>query len=313
MDRIIIYEIKEDSEGKRISTFLRDKGYAAANLSMLKRYGDGICLGERREGPFLPARINTLLSGGKWLRVHIVEEKASEKIIPVELPLDIMYEDEDLLVLNKPPFMPIHPATCNYDNTLANALAFYFAKKGEPFVFRCLNRLDRDTSGLTIVAKHSVSAAILYRQLEEKKIKRVYTAIAEGEVWPIEDTVDLPIGRKGDSLVERCVDMEKGERAVTHYKREALLEASGGERVSLLRLHLDTGRTHQIRVHMKHRGHPLIGDFLYNPENRLMDRQALHAGELSFFHPMTGEKLDFYAKYPADFQHFLDSCLASMG
>ena len=188
--------------------------------------------------------------------------------------------------------MPIHPSINNYDNTLANALMWYYQQKGETFVYRCINRLDRDTTGLLIVAKNMLSGGILSDMSKKREIHREYLAIAEGEV-PQEGVIDAPIARKEESVIERCVDFERGDRAVTHYWR---LDYRNG--YSLVRLKLETGRTHQIRVHMKYLGHPLTGDYLYNPDYRILDHQALHSWKLAFRHPVTGAQMQFKADPP---------------
>ncbi len=242
--------------------------------------------------------MNHVLHPGDTLTLHIREARSSEKIPPVELPLDIVYEDEDLMVINKPAGMPIHPSMNNYYNSMANALAYYFDQQNRPFVFRCINRLDRDTSGLTIVAKHYVSAGMLSAMIANKAasgITREYLAIVKGSVQPPEGTITAPLGRKEGSIIERTIDFEKGESAITHYK--VLDEKNGHSLVSLI---LETGRTHQIRIHMKHLGYPLIGDYLYNPDMERIQRQALHAWKLSFVHPITGEKMQFTAPLPED-------------
>ena len=246
----------------------------------------------------IPCFMNHILQPGDTLTLHIREAHSSEKNPPVELPLDIVYEDADLMVINKPAGMPIHPSMNNYYNSLANALAYYFKQQNCPFVFRCINRLDRDTSGLTIVAKHYVSAGMLSAMIANKAtsgITREYLAIAKGAVRPLEGTITAPLGRKEGSIIERTVDFEKGESAVTHYR--VLDEKNGHSLVSLI---LETGRTHQIRIHMKYLGYPLIGDYLYNLDMEQIQRQALHAWKLSFVHPITGEKMQFTAPLPED-------------
>ncbi|MCR5716868.1 MAG: RluA family pseudouridine synthase [Lachnospiraceae bacterium] len=283
--------------GHKISEFLHQKGYSNQNLAVIKRMDRSILIGEES----LPLKerrweyMNYRFCPGDVLTVHINEEECSQKIVPVEIPLNIVYEDEDLLVVNKPSGMPIHPSMKHYENTLGNAAAFYFAGQKKPFIYRCVNRLDRDTTGLTILAKHLVSASILYDEMVARRVKRTYTAIVEGEDLPDSGTIDLPLGRKPDSAVERMVDPVHGERAVTHYR--VLARGAG---LSMVECLLDTGRTHQIRVHMAYIGHPLIGDFLYNEENHQMARQALHAGALSFRQPMTGEMLNFSVPLPKD-------------
>ena len=289
MNREITYYIEDIHAGQSVRDFLQEKGYSRQNLIMLKKYEDGILVGGQ------PRYMNYRLHSQDLLTVRIHDEECSEKIPPVELPLDIIYEDEDLLVVNKSAGMPIHPSLNNYDNSLANGLAWYFEQQGKPFVFRCMNRLDRDTSGLTIIAKHMVSAGILSSMVARREIHREYLAIVKGHVTPPEGTIDAPIARKDDSIIERVIDWERGERAITHYQ---VLKSQSN--LSLLSLHLETGRTHQIRVHMKYLGFPLIGDYLYNPDMTLINRQALHSHRLTFVHPITNERLDFVSNLPKD-------------
>ena len=296
MNRTLTYPITTGDTAQTIEQFLRGKGYSTQCIKELKKQWGSILIDDT------PQYMRHLLQEGETLTVQIHEESSSEKIPPVELPLDIVYEDEDLLVVNKPADMPIHPSLNNYENSLANALAWYFAKQNKPFVFRCINRLDRDTSGLTIIAKHMLSAGILSSMVAERSIHREYLAIVRGQVTPKTDTIDAPIGRKGDSIIERQIDSVGGERAVTHY---TLKEYKTGH--SLLSIHLETGRTHQIRVHMKHIGFPLIGDHLYNPDMEYMTRQALHSHRLQFTHPITGESMDFTAPLPEDMRQVLET------
>lgn len=289
MNRNIDYIIDEDSAGLRVEQFLRRKRYSGQNLSEIKRMPKSILV----NGVHYYMRQE--LSKGDHLQVRICETKNSEKIPPTNLPLDIIYEDEDLLVLNKPAGMPIHPSLNNYTNSIANALAYYFQSQGKPFIFRCCNRLDRDTSGLTIVSKHLVSGSILSDMTKYREVHREYLAIARGSVTPSEGTIQAPLGRKEGTIIERTVDWEHGEDAVTHYK--VVKEANGH---SLVSLRLETGRTHQIRIHMKYLGYPLIGDYLYNPDMEYMTRQALHSHHMEFTHPITGEHMSFTAPLPED-------------
>lgn len=289
MNRNIDYIIDEDSAGLRVEQFLRRKRYSGQNLSEIKRMPKSILV----NGVHYYMRQE--LSTGDHLQVRICETQNSEKIPPTKLPLDIIYEDEDLLVLNKPAGMPIHPSLNNYTNSIANALAYYFQSQGKPFIFRCCNRLDRDTSGLTIVSKHLVSGSILSDMTKYRKVHREYLAIVRGSVTPSEGTIQAPLGRKEGTIIERTVDWEHGEDAVTHYK--VVKEANGH---SLVSLRLETGRTHQIRIHMKYLGYPLIGDYLYNPDMEYMTRQALHSHHMEFTHPITGEHMSFTAPLPED-------------
>jgi len=294
MERILDYTIDSEYDDITIVGFLKAQGYSSQNLIELKKMPESILLNGKWE--YVTKRVKE----GDVLSVHIREEESSEKIVPVNLPFPIVYEDEDILVVNKPADMPIHPSMNNYENTLGNAAAYYFAKQKQPFTFRCINRLDRDTTGLTILAKHMVSSSVLYDAMTRREIKRTYQAIVVGEDIEDEGTVDAPIGRKEGSTIERMIDFKNGERAVTHYK---VLERRDGK--ALISLQLDTGRTHQIRVHMAHIGHPLIGDFLYNPDNTDMKRQALHSYSLSFVHPITKKELYFEAELPEDMKEAL--------
>ena len=291
MDRIITYTIKNTEKSLRIEQFLRRQGYSYQNLTQLKKMPESILI----NGTW--SYMKSLLSEGDTLTVHIQESESSPNIPAVELPLDIVYEDDDIIVVNKPAGMPIHPSLNNYRNSLANALMYYYEKQGKPFIFRCTNRLDRDTSGLTVIAKHLVSSSILSQMAVRHEVTREYLAIVRGQVIPSEGTINAPIGRAGTSLIERKIDPEHGEDAVTHYR--VIKEKNGHSLVSLI---LETGRTHQIRVHMKYIGHPLIGDYLYNPDMEFISRQALHSHRLSFRHPITGENMEFTAPLPEDME-----------
>lgn len=294
MNRTLTYSITESEQGLPVSNYLKHQGYSTRSLTELKKMPESVLINGKWE------YLNHTLQSGDTLTIQIQENTSSGKIPPVELPLDIVYEDEDLMVVNKPAGMPIHPSMKNYENSLGNALAWYFAKQNKPFIFRCINRLDRDTSGLTVIAKHMVSAGMLSAMVASKgnsssSFTREYLALVRGNVTPPSGTVSAPISRKEGSILERMVDFEQGEHAVTHY--QALTEKNG---YSLLSLQLETGRTHQIRVHMKYLGYPLIGDYLYNPDMEVISRQALHSHRLRFIHPITHKCLEFTAPLPED-------------
>ena len=290
MERRIKYQITDEFHNKTIEQFLKSNEYPHQAIVQLKRTHEGILRND------VWAYTSEKLETGDILSLHLIEDDADTSIQPLYVPLEIVYEDEDLLVINKPANMPIHPSMNHHEGTFANGLLYYFQQKNENFTFRCINRLDRDTSGLTIVAKHLLSAGILSRQVSKKDIKRTYRAICEGLVNET-GTIDAPIARTHDSTIERCVNFETGERAVTHYKRISYCEEKN---LSLVELQLETGRTHQIRVHMKHIGHPIIGDFLYNPDFSYCNRQALHSYQLSFVHPLTKKEMHFASPLPED-------------
>lgn len=298
MRRKLYYEVKEGEVGMPLKVFLRRLGFSTQNMIELKKRPESVLVKDA------PVYLTYRLQEGDTITIQIIEEETSPNIEPVELPLDIVYEDEDILVLNKPAGMPIHPSQNNRNNSLGNAVVWYYRQRGIPFVFRCINRLDRDTSGLTIIAKHMVSAGILSGMAARKGIQgitREYLAIVSGRPNPPEGTIDAPLGRKPGSIIERMVDYEQGERAVTHYRVVKELQKH-----SLVLLTLETGRTHQIRIHMKHIGCPLIGDYLYHPDMKYISRQALHACRLAFPHPITGEAMEFMAPLPQDMRKIVD-------
>lgn len=291
MERIFEYQITAAEEGRKIGDFLREKGYSRHLLRQLKETENGLLRNTQ------PTFTTVALKAGDRIRVRLLEKaEGSEAIMPAPLPFEIVYEDEDLLVVNKPADMPIHPSFQNHGNTLADALTWHYQQHGEDFVYRCINRLDRDTTGLLIVAKHLLSASILSDMVGKREIHREYLAIVKG-IPPENGTISAPIGRKKGSAILREVNFETGEPAVTHFAR---LEIRNG--LSLVSLKLETGRTHQIRVHMGYIGCPLIGDYLYYPECSRISRQALHSHRLSFLHPITGKALSFTAPLPEDME-----------
>lgn len=289
MDRSVLYQINSLEKPQKISGFLKEKGYSRQNLVDLRKDEQAICL----NGTYV--HMNHMLAEGDVLTVWIRETENSGQIRPVKLPFAIVYEDEDLLVINKPAGMPVHPSRGNPENSLGNALAWYFKEQGVPFVFRCINRLDRDTTGALILAKNPLSAAILSVQMKKRQILRTYLALVDG-LLPDSGTINAPIARMEGSVITREVNFGTGESAITHYERLA-----AGKEYSLAELHLETGRTHQIRVHMKYIGHPLPGDYLYNPDYRRINRQPLHSYQLEFTHPITGKVMLFTAPLPIDF------------
>lgn len=288
MMRIFHYTIPSEHHGSTLLAFLKSKSWSTPVITHLKRTENGILLNG------IWGRVRDILQEGDVLTINLIERESSENIVPSNLPFDIVYEDEDLMVINKPAGMPIHPSQGNYDNTLANAVSYYYQQKQETFVYRCINRLDRDTTGLLILAKHMYSASLLSDMVKNREIHREYLAIATGEV-PLSGTIEAPIGRVDGSTIERQVDELHGDYACTHYRRIAYKNG-----YSLVSLKLETGRTHQIRVHMKYIGHPLPGDFLYNPDYSVIKRQALHSYRLEFAHPISGVPMSFTAELPED-------------
>lgn len=296
MNRTLTYAITTEYSGFTIEKFLKAQGYSSANITAIKKMPENTVVNGIWE------HMNKKLQNGDTLKVNIQETDSSQKIPAVEMPLDIVYEDEDIIVVNKPAGLSIHPSLNHYEDSLANGLAYYYESQGKPFIFRCANRLDKNTSGLTVIAKHLVSGNILSTMVKNRQFHREYYAIVRGSLKQQEGTIDAPIGRVDDSIITRQVDFENGERAITHYK---VIEEKNGH--SLISIHLETGRTHQIRVHFKYIGHPLIGDHLYNPDMEYMQRQALHSHKISFSHPITKKAMEFVAPLPNDMQSLFSS------
>ncbi|MCR5668194.1 MAG: RluA family pseudouridine synthase [Lachnospiraceae bacterium] len=241
--------------------------------------------------------------------------------------LPVVYEDEDILVVNKPAGLPIHPSQNHYEDSLANAVMAYYKEQGENFVFRCINRLDRNTSGLTLIAKNMLSSAILSQDVMKRDIHRTYLALVErkgqektkvAQQLPDSGTIEAPIARVEGSTILREVNFETGDYALTKYWKLADFEDA-----TLLKLQLGTGRTHQIRVHMSYIGHPLLGDDLYgngtyqkiDSEGKpiILNRHALHSYRLEFTHPITGEAMDLKADLPADMKIFKGTIASEYG
>ena len=288
MNRIFHYQITENEQGTTVLDFLRKKGFSRHILSSMKADKEALT----RNGQRIGGREQLL--AGDHFRVRLLETVDSDGIVPVSMPLSILYEDEDILVINKPADMPVHPSIGNYTNTLANGVAAYLDAKDEHSPFRCINRLDRDTSGALILAKNAFSAAVLSTQMRNRQIRRTYLAVVEG-ITPPNGTISAPISRVDDSVIERHVDFLRGEPAVTHYER---LEVKNEH--SLLEIHLETGRTHQIRVLMGYIGHPLPADYLYHPVYDCFKRQPLHSLQLEFRHPVTDKPMCLLAPVSED-------------
>ena len=294
MDRVLEYEIPSEYDGANITTVLKQHFKISTNLIKdLKKYKEGIQVnGEHK-------RVVDFVAKGDILKITI-RDTASENIVPTDIPLDIVYEDEDVLVINKLPNMPTHPSMGNYENSLANGVMYYYKSKGEERVFRAVNRLDKDTSGLMAVAKNSYIHARLGEEIQKKELKRKYMCIVCGDVER-DGTVDAPIRRADGSVINRIVAPD-GQRAVTHYR---VIKRYG--EYTLLEMKLETGRTHQIRVHMAYIGHPLVGDWLYGTEDHnIAKRQMLHSCYLCFTHPITGQIMEFKDEMAEDMRAFIE-------
>ena len=297
---------------------------SAREIARCKQFDDGVCLFRKesdisckdvlpadsvvkgltdKEGAYVPIKVRTIMLEGDVLRIRIHEDNDSAgDVIPSDLPIDIVYEDDDIILVNKPGDMVVHPSYAHYRDSLSNALAGYYEKTGQSHVVRTIGRLDRETSGLIVFAKNRYSAALLSNQRDNMSRRKEYLALVSGVFSEKEGTIDAPIGQEQGVRMIRKV-MEDGKRAVTHYKVENQFED-----FALVRLHLDTGRTHQIRVHMSYLGHPLLGDNLYGKEiadSHGMTRAALHAAHLEFIQPVTKKALSFDVELPEDMEKII--------
>lgn len=245
-------------------------------------------------------RTNYLLQPGDLVTVEL-DLNESSHIIPQDIHVDIIFEDADLMVINKPPGLAVHPVKNNMEGTLANAVTYYWLQQGESRLFRPINRLDKGTSGLVLVAKSQYAHQAMFRQQKQGMVHRHYLALVEGIVEADHGCIDLPIGHADPgNTARRIIDLENGKPAITHYKVVRRFQG-----FTWLSLNLQTGRTHQIRVHLSHLGYPVYGDTIYGSPSPLISHQALHAGEVSFQQPRTGLPLHFEAPLPADLEYLI--------
>lgn len=276
--------IPENLANREIKYILKNHfGFSSRLITALKE-GDGITLCGKKEF------VNKSVATGDILKITL-PDKPSENIVPQNIPLDILYEDEDLLVINKPPKMPTHPSVYHNENTIANAVIYYF--RNIPFTFRAPSRLDRDTSGVLIIAKNAFSADGIAKQIKNGTFCKEYAAICVGVPSPKSGTITAPIKREKEGIIKRIIAPD-GKPAVTDY---TVIDEHDG--LSLLALFPKTGRTHQIRLHLSHIGTPIYGDFLYGTEV-LGERLRLHCRSVSFSHPITKETVKFSAPLPSD-------------
>ncbi len=280
--RTIEFIITDENDGVRIRSFLRAFGVSSALLTKLKNSENGITV----NGEF--ARTIDLLHTGDILKINI--ENSGKMPAPVKMDIDIVYEDEDIIVFDKPPHIPVHESRHHIGDTLQNFAAYHLGDDG---AFRAVYRLDNGTSGLVLVGKNMFVAGKL-----AGNIKKDYYAVADGIIEK-GGTVDAPIARCSDSIIKRQVK-EGGESAVTHYE-----VISVKDNTTLIKLNLETGRTHQIRVHMDYLGHPLVGDTLYGEPSELITRQALHCKDIYFTHPVTGRELHLTCDFPTDMKNLI--------
>lgn len=242
----------------------------------------------------LIADTRSYVQSGDIIVVDFSFEEDNSNIVPTKMNLSILYEDDWFLVIDKPSGMAIHPSCLHYDDSLSNGVRYYFDSIGLKKKIRPVNRLDFNTSGLVIFAKCEYIQESFSRQMAHGIFQKEYLCLVEGFLDEKKGTIDLPIARKPNSIIERCIDKD-GQKSITHY--EVLQEFSN---YSLVQCQLQTGRTHQIRVHMKAIRHPILGDTLYGSSSNLIQRQALHSYKIKCIHPVTKKDLTFIAVMPED-------------
>ncbi|MGP3609661.1 RluA family pseudouridine synthase [Anoxybacteroides rupiense] len=293
------WTITQQADGKLIRDFLKEQHISRTALTDIKFHGGAI------EVDGNPVTVRHLLRCGETLVVRFPPEERSADMIAEPLSLDVVYEDEYLLVVNKPPYMPTIPSREHPRGTLANALLHHYDKQNLSSTVHIVTRLDRDTSGLVLVAKHRHVHHLLSELQKKGYVKRKYEALCHNVVEDERGTITAPIGRKEDSIIEREV-CEDGQRAITHF--HVLRRFRHYTHVSL---ELETGRTHQIRVHLAYLGHPLLGDELYGGSREKINRQALHSTELSFFHPFHQQMKRFRCPIPHDMNRLIEEGAAA--
>lgn len=289
------YQIDKDEHYDNVLHVLKEQFLLSDRLITKLKKANKIYLNS------LPTYTKKSVTVGDTVSVLIDFEEDNSNIVASNIPLNIIYEDDYLLVLNKPANIAIHPSILHFYNSLSNGVKFYFDKLGLKKKIRIVNRLDRNTSGIVIFAKNEYIQECLIKQMKTNEFKKEYLAIAKGILESKSGTLNFPIARKEGSIIERTVTSD-GDSAITHY--DVVKEFNN---LSLVHIVLGTGRTHQIRVHFSHIGHPILGDTLYGSPSELINRQALHSYKLTFIHPVTKKELILESSLPNDIKNIINN------
>lgn len=289
-NNILKYTIQDNA--KTVKSILTEKLKFSKRLSKKLELNRKIFLNEKA------VKLNKSVFAGDELYIEFDEEE--DEYDAVDIPIDIIYEDDDLLVVNKQPYIVVHPTRSHQNNTVANGVAFYFRQNNINRKVRFVNRLDMNTSGIVIIAKNPYAHNQLANQMKSGTVEKFYYAVVEGLMETDEGIINEPILRLNPEDIIRVVH-PSGKECITEYKAEKKYN-----NMTLVKLKLITGRTHQIRVHMKHIGHPIVGDTLYGNKSSLTDRQALHCYEMKFKHPITNEDISLTCPIPEDMKKLMD-------
>lgn len=287
------YKIKENNQYYNIKEVLKKEFHISDRLISKLKHAKQIYLNNK------PAYVSEKLEVGNSIVVDLDFNEISDNIIPTKVNLDILYEDDALLIVNKPCNIPVHPSVDHYTDSLSNGIRYYFDSIHLNRKIRPVNRLDKNTTGIVIFAKNEYIQECLIKQMKNNIFKKEYLALVEGILENVSGIINAPIARKENSIIEREIS-DNGSTSITHYK--VIKEFSS---YSLVQFLLETGRTHQIRVHCKYVGHPLLGDTLYGNSSELINRQALHAYKINFIHPITNQNIEIVADLPDDIKKLI--------
>lgn len=296
---ILKYQVKENDNYLNIKELLKAYFNISDRLLLKLKKNNKIFLNG------VITNISTPLSPNDIVEILIDFEEDNSNIVPIKMNLDIVYEDDAYIVINKPSSIPIHPSVDHYTDSLSNGVRYYFDSIGLKKKIRPVNRLDKNTSGLVVFAKNEYIQECLVKQMKNNLFYKEYLAVCEGKFEKNKDVINAPIARKEESIIERCIN-PNGDIAITEYE---VLKYNKAKNYSIVKCILKTGRTHQIRVHLSYIGHPILGDTLYGNSSCLISRQALHAYKISFFHPLTKINVQYTSFLPSDINKLVENKL----
>ena len=279
-----------------IKDFLLSNNISSKAISTLKKQVDGILVNGKVQFTNYKLQPNDILS------INLDENNDYENIIATKMDLNILYEDDDIVIVNKSADITVHPSKKYFTNSLVNGLTYYYQNKNMDVKLHCITRLDKETSGCVLFAKNRIAANCLSNMVKQKEISKTYLSLASGKVSKQHFLISAPISRISKGNILRCVDFQTGKEALTEC---FLLEYYPSNDISLLKCLLHTGRTHQIRVHLQYINHPIVSDSLYNKSCKLLLRQGLHCYNIRFIHPISHQLIDVTSQLPADLKQVL--------